>query len=153
MFEIILSNQRMQRITPTLQQWNPSISYERHTTSNTKQTAPRLNIHTQPLCPYHTYNTQTPGHTQCKTVFSNALPFHALDIQRKSAIHTHTLSLSLDSSVTSTAPHIKAIPSAQPHPPKQHNDSREKRHPRLPPNARLLRHTQHTIHSALELEP
>jgi hypothetical protein len=39
--------------------------------------------------------------------------------------------------------------STQPHPPKEQNNRRKKPNPNLPPDARLLRHPQHAIHSAL----
>lgn len=41
----------------------------------------------------------------------------------------------------------------QPHPPKQQYDRRKEPKPRLPPNTRLLRHAEHTIHSAPNLIP
>jgi hypothetical protein len=47
--------------------------------------------------------------------------------------------------------HIHILP--QPNPPKQQYNRRKEAQPRLPPNARTLRHSQHAIHRALEADP
>jgi hypothetical protein len=44
-------------------------------------------------------------------------------------------------------------PLSQPNPPKQQYNRRKEAQPRLPPNARLLRHPQHAIHGALQFIP
>jgi hypothetical protein len=43
--------------------------------------------------------------------------------------------------------------SSQPNPPKQQYNHSEKPHPSLPPYTRLLCHSQHAIHSPLDLIP
>ena len=54
---------------------------------------------------------------------------------------------------SSSSTSSSSSPSPQPHPPKQQNNRRKEAKPSLPAHARLLGHDQHTIHSALDLEP
>jgi hypothetical protein len=44
-------------------------------------------------------------------------------------------------------------PLSQPNPPKQQYDRCKEAQPRLPPDARLLRHPQHAIHRTLQFIP
>jgi hypothetical protein len=99
-----------------------------------------------------------PDAMQCKP----PLPYTIFLIQCINTIHvpaslcaiTHTDLLPPISCPISIPPFPSSSSHAlltQPHPPKQQYDRSKEPNPNFPPHTRLLRHSQHTIHSALDL--